>query len=138
MNLENIYQGIKNQWLNLKFEKDEEKDGVLRFQASANLGGVEDDILITIYVTNEIMSIDFIFDYLDSNIDAFKEINEFNERNLFYKAYIRHDNFFVLNYHTPIFHEEQAINEFRLAMLGMTEEIVLKPLISITNKTYKK
>ena len=48
MNLENIYQGIKNQWLNLKFERDEEKDGVLRFEASANLGGVEDDILITI------------------------------------------------------------------------------------------
>ena len=54
MNLENIYQGIKNQWLNLKFERDEEKDGILRFQESANLGGVEDDILITINVTNHV------------------------------------------------------------------------------------
>ena len=82
--------------------------------------------------------IDFIFDYINATEEAYQMINQFNEMNLFYKAYIRHDGFLVLNYHVPVVTEEQASQEFNFALLGLTEESLISALLPITKLTFQE
>ncbi len=138
MNLERIYERIHDAWSNIKFNVFPTKDGLLRFEASAALEGVGDDILIATIIGDRVLAIDFIFDYINATEEAYQKINQFNELNLFYKAYIRHDGFLVINYHAPVIDEEQAAQEFNYALLGLAEESMKKSLLPITKLTFQE
>ena len=138
MNLNSVFERIQDSWSNINFNVYPIKDGILRFEASAALEGVGDDILIASLLGEKVFVIDFIFDYINATEEAYQMINQFNEMNLFYKAYIRHDGFLVLNYHVPVVTEEQASQEFNFALLGLTEESLISALLPITKLTFQE
>lgn len=138
MNLNSVFERIQDSWSNINFNVYPIKDGILRFEASAALEGVGNDILIASLLGEKVFVIDFIFDYINATEEAYQMINQFNEMNLFYKAYIRHDGFLVLNYHVPVVTEEQASQEFNFALLGLTEASLISALLPITKLTFKE
>jgi hypothetical protein len=84
------------------------------------------------------LATDFIFDYINGTEETYQKINQFNELNLFYKAYIRHDGFLVINYHAPVIDEEQAAQEFNYALLGLAEQSMKKSLLPITKLPFQE
>lgn len=133
-----IYEKICEKWNMLRFKRHEDKGGILQLESMAHLEGVDDDICINTIVADTIFAVDFVFDYLNATLVEYNLINEFNMRNLMYKAYIREDGFFVLSYHAPVIDPDQVVQEFTYAMLGLTQEEVRKYLIPIANLTFKE
>lgn len=132
-----IFSKISEKWSMLNFKRHEDKEGILQFEAMAHLEGVDDDICINTIVAETIFAVDFVFDYMNAEEEAFRLINEFNMRNLVYKAFIRNDGFLVINYHSPVINPDQVAQEFTYAMLGFTQDEVRKYLEPLAKLTFK-
>ena len=138
VDVEEVYELIIEEWNNLTFHKKDSKDGIVRFDAMAGLTGIDDDVCISVQIGDQIMAVDFIFDYINATEEAYQLINKFNQENLCYKAYIRQDGFLVIDYHSPVVTLEQAAKEFTFAMVGLTDDSIMDTLIPLSKLTFSE
>ena len=143
MDLATYYNRFCKDWEHVEVTLKEATANVYRINMQLVADKYFDDgifVSLTIYASGT-LHIFFTFDQLEKNITSYELINEFNDNNSWFKAYIttiNNNNFLELKYTNCCGDSvDEAIDQTQHAFDQLLDETVLKLLKPLTNLTYK-
>lgn len=131
-----LQKDFSKNWGNLDFSYTQVDKDEAKVTAEVTLNGFDDDISLVINVygggTAQFRA---VFDKLAINADTLALLNQFNDSNPFFKAFIRNDGYLELAHFISCYSEDifkHYGNEFLYRILDLQESEALKELSALT------
>ncbi len=129
---------LEKEWPNLDFEYLTNGKDKLTITANVTLGDLDDDIRIIIDCNSSGgFECRAVFDKLDKTDEVLYLVNKFNEDKLFFKLFVREDNYLELSHFFICYNEKtfkDYATEFLLRLLKLREDEIILRLTSITRE----
>ncbi len=137
MNLRKIYNIIEEGYRNFDFSIEEETKDYVCARADISLNnGIDDELLIELYIREDSLNAYFTFDRIDKKLKVYDLINDFNEAMPYFKGYINGDDFLCITSRAEgIPNEEGYLLTFNYMielLFGEESMKYLSPLCSLT------
>jgi hypothetical protein len=116
-----------------------ENEETIEITAKIVIKSIDDDILVGFYVhKNNFAAISFQFDRLSKSAHAYELINQFNQKNHLYKAYINENGYLQFNHVLLSIHNREELKESLPNLMEiMSNDENIQLLLPLAELTYE-
>lgn len=131
-----VKKELKSDWKKLNFTYKHEKDEI-NVAASLTLNNHDDDIraIINVYIGGG-ATFRAVFDKIEKTSEVLSLVNDFNDDNLFFKAFVRDDGYLELR-HFMVCYDEKIFKdysgEFLSRLAKLADNKILQKLTKLTH-----
>ena len=130
-------KGLTKVWGKIKFTYTTVSSDEIKATADVTLGQFDDSIAVVINgYKGGGAQFRAVFDKLDKNSQTLALIHDFNQDNIFFKAYIRNDGYLELYNFIVCFDEgiyKDYPSEFMYRLCNLADNAILKQLVALTH-----